>query len=341
MSGRPLALLWSVAFGPALVALSAEPATPPVAPAAYDSLVSENLDLREENARLTRDVERLRRENDGLAFQVRDLERRQEDLAATVRQLRVPEDTTRQLDELRADRASLVAEVARLYLQVSDLRQGSTGAPPRAATSPQPGSDLLRQLEKEAQELRLEVGRLRQQVQSGASAQSQADRRGQDLVQALEAERRTSAVLRAEVKARWAAAERDKRGLRKLAERVFECESENRRLQEQLTALRKLPAAGRAPAATEPVAAPDVTAEARRLVEARQYSEAERLYLANLKGGPDDARIHYNLGVLYEDYLKNPAKAAQHYRKYLELNPKAPDRELVRQWLVELDLQAR
>lgn len=71
---------------------------------------------------------------------------------------------------------------------------------------------------------------------------------------------------------------------------------------------------------------------------AGKYREAEKHFLACLKLLPDDADTHYNLGVLYEDRLRAPAKAVKHYRRFLELRPTGRDAEKVAQWLDKLEI---
>jgi len=65
----------------------------------------------------------------------------------------------------------------------------------------------------------------------------------------------------------------------------------------------------------------------------RQYKRAEQEFLKALELDPDDAGIHYNLGILYEDDLKNRIEARKHYERFLELAPHDPDAPTVREWL--------
>jgi nucleoid-associated protein YgaU len=51
------------------------------------------------------------------------------------------------------------------------------------------------------------------------------------------------------------------------------------------------------------------------------YKEAVRAYESALDGTPKTAEIHYKLGVLYDDKLKNPLAAIHHYDRYLDLVP--------------------
>lgn len=65
---------------------------------------------------------------------------------------------------------------------------------------------------------------------------------------------------------------------------------------------------------------------------------AEVEYLKALNLDPADADVHYNLAILYDDELRVPSKAIMHYRRYLKLNPHGPDADIVRDWLMKLEM---
>ncbi len=69
---------------------------------------------------------------------------------------------------------------------------------------------------------------------------------------------------------------------------------------------------------------------------ARQYDRAEAQFLKALEMKDDDAALHYNLGILYDDNLKNAKKARLHYERFLDLAPNDPDAPNVIKWLKEL-----
>ena len=62
--------------------------------------------------------------------------------------------------------------------------------------------------------------------------------------------------------------------------------------------------------------------------------EYEKALSLNLKE-PD---THYNLAILYDELGKNPKRAIEHYQKYLELRPDAPDIDEVKEWITNLML---
>ena len=76
-------------------------------------------------------------------------------------------------------------------------------------------------------------------------------------------------------------------------------------------------------------------------MERGRVEEAEDEFLSALAIAPENADLHYNLGVLYDDYLDNRRKAALHYKKYLELNPNAEDADQVRGWLFSVQADRR
>jgi tetratricopeptide (TPR) repeat protein len=71
-----------------------------------------------------------------------------------------------------------------------------------------------------------------------------------------------------------------------------------------------------------------------------KFTEAENEYLQALRIDPTDADVHYNLGILYDDEMKQSEKAMVHYRRYLQLNPHGLDADRVRTWLRKLEMQA-
>jgi tetratricopeptide (TPR) repeat protein len=72
-----------------------------------------------------------------------------------------------------------------------------------------------------------------------------------------------------------------------------------------------------------------------------KYREAEQEYLRALRIDPGDADSHYNLGILYDEQLADKRRAAMHYRRYLKLRPNASDGDIVKTWLMDLDMGRR
>lgn len=73
----------------------------------------------------------------------------------------------------------------------------------------------------------------------------------------------------------------------------------------------------------------------------KQYREAIREYEQVLELRPNDPETHYNLGVLYDDYVRDREKALYHYQKYLSVNPKAPDAKKIETYILNLELEQK
>lgn len=73
----------------------------------------------------------------------------------------------------------------------------------------------------------------------------------------------------------------------------------------------------------------------------KQYKEAITEYERVLELRPSDPDTHYNLGVLYDDYLKDREKALHHYQKYLAINPRSPDAKKIETYILSLELEQK
>ena len=69
----------------------------------------------------------------------------------------------------------------------------------------------------------------------------------------------------------------------------------------------------------------------------KETKKAEQAYQKALEINPKYADAHYNIGTFYDSILRNPMKAALHYRKYLELKPTSPEAVQVSQWLTAIE----
>ena len=312
-------------------------ASPTLNAATYQRLVEENLELRREQARLTREANDLRRRNASLVLQGEEFERKQESLASALADLRPPDELKAELARVRKERDTLSHDVERIR---AEAQAAAGGGPGQAGPSPGAASDLYRKLERENADLRAQLAAALSSSQNENKARLAASAREMQLAAQVEEVSRELAVQRREVAQ---AAAHDKL-LRMALVKVA------RKVQAYETTLREAEARQIAQASATNVvmvgsasrnSIPVRIDAARKCVAAGQYREAERLYLAGLQRDPTNALLHYNLGVLYDDYLQNPREAAVHYRKYLALNPTAPDAAIVRSWLLELDVQAR
>jgi tetratricopeptide (TPR) repeat protein len=83
-------------------------------------------------------------------------------------------------------------------------------------------------------------------------------------------------------------------------------------------------------APTNPVAGDQLGIAERRL---GKFAEAEAAYQRAIEADPNYAPAHLNLGVLYDLYMAQPAKALEQFERYMEL---AGDNKQVAGWVAEL-----
>ncbi len=66
-------------------------------------------------------------------------------------------------------------------------------------------------------------------------------------------------------------------------------------------------------------------------VNAMDYSGAKDAFEESLEANPHSAAAHFELGMLYEEKLSDPAAAIYHYERYLKLNPNAGNAAVIKQ----------
>jgi tetratricopeptide (TPR) repeat protein len=66
-------------------------------------------------------------------------------------------------------------------------------------------------------------------------------------------------------------------------------------------------------------------------VNAMDFSGAVDAFKESLEVNPHSAAAHYQLAWLYENKLSDPAAAIYHYQEFLQLNPKAGNRDVIKQ----------
>lgn len=67
-----------------------------------------------------------------------------------------------------------------------------------------------------------------------------------------------------------------------------------------------------------------------------QFAHAADAFKKTVALNPKDQDACYNLGVLYENFLKDKLQALAYYKMYLKLAPRAPDAEQVKKWIKEI-----
>jgi nucleoid-associated protein YgaU len=66
-----------------------------------------------------------------------------------------------------------------------------------------------------------------------------------------------------------------------------------------------------------------------------QYDEAIPLYEAAMDGTPKTAEIHFKLGIIYEEQIKDPVGAIHHFERYLAMLPDGPHAKDAQRFLKE------
>ncbi|MFH1460101.1 MAG: tetratricopeptide repeat protein [Candidatus Omnitrophota bacterium] len=67
--------------------------------------------------------------------------------------------------------------------------------------------------------------------------------------------------------------------------------------------------------------------------QAKFYEQAIEAYQKSLDIDKNNPEANFNLGLIYQNFKKMPEIATVYYCKYLELNPKAKDKQKVKDWL--------
>jgi tetratricopeptide (TPR) repeat protein len=320
-------------------------------PKAYQEIIDENLSLRRDQDRLGREMGDLRRQNAALILDVRDLERKRDQLTVLVSQLKTPEELRNEMARVQAENLALAREVERLREALSVARATPTNTQAVMMPVPPPGSDLFRKVEQENAGLRQDLAMARGSLQSEAVARDMLKKRVAELEAELKKLANESRKSSAKAERAGKVADAYRKGLDKLARHAYQQERDLRDLKEKLVAATAEPVAAvslkdksdqTAPAKSREKTVKDRTVinllnDAEKALLDGKSGEAEKLYLEALKREPSNPRVHYNLGVLYDDYLKQPRKADQYYRQYLDLSPSAPDAAAVKAWILDLE----
>lgn len=351
--------------------------TPPgVGASAYNELLKENLELRKqvEAAAKARDEER--REKEALKNEIRDLEQRLADVAQQLRSARDTRpapavdldkvvELEAKLSEAEDQKARLKEDLDSLQKSILELQEArGSGRAQTPSSGVQPGSDLFEEIKRENTLLKNRVARLETELKKASRSQEKIEEedartreRARDLEEALEQARDTEKAQR--------------RRIGDLMEQIPDMEEELARLQEDLEKKDKALSTKekdletmlvelrrrelRLMKAERMAELLDKTRDEVKQIDERQkidmhfnmaavyakegrLGEAEQEYLRALRLDPNDAEVHYNLAILYDDELNKPGRAALHYRKYLKLRPHAPDVDQVKQWLMRIEL---
>jgi len=93
---------------------------------------------------------------------------------------------------------------------------------------------------------------------------------------------------------------------------------------------------GRSPDGTgEPLPVSDQIGKARVFARRGDYRQAVEMYHKALELEPDNADAYLQLGIIYDDNLKDKNLAAAYYREFLRRDPDSEKAGRVRQWLAK------
>ncbi len=79
--------------------------------------------------------------------------------------------------------------------------------------------------------------------------------------------------------------------------------------------------------------------EAQKKANEGNYAAAILAYESALDGSPKSADIHFRLGLIYDDKLKEPVSAVHHFQRYLDLAPKGSHAKDARNFIKEDELK--
>jgi len=71
-------------------------------------------------------------------------------------------------------------------------------------------------------------------------------------------------------------------------------------------------------------------------LQTKKFKEATSTLKQLVQLDPKDIDALYNLGVIYDNYLKDEKQALSYYLRYIKLAPQAEDAVQVRQWIKEI-----
>ena len=79
--------------------------------------------------------------------------------------------------------------------------------------------------------------------------------------------------------------------------------------------------------------------QARAAQNAGDYPRAVRLYESLLDGTAKTAKVHYSLGLIYDDKLKDPVSALHHFRRFLVMSDDADRKKEVAKFIQRIQLE--
>ena len=74
--------------------------------------------------------------------------------------------------------------------------------------------------------------------------------------------------------------------------------------------------------------------------QTQNYEKAIEEFLKDIKINPNDAEAHYNLAVIYGEYLEQADKAVAHFKRYITLSPNDRDADRARKYMLTYEVMS-
>ncbi|MFH1039399.1 MAG: LysM peptidoglycan-binding domain-containing protein [PVC group bacterium] len=87
----------------------------------------------------------------------------------------------------------------------------------------------------------------------------------------------------------------------------------------------------------EPVFVPDHVGKAQVFYHQGNYTGAVEMYHKALEMDPDNADAYLQMGIIYDDNLKDKEQAVYYYHQFLEREPDSDKADRVRSWIEKID----
>ncbi len=330
---------------------------------AYNELLKSNLELRNQINEITQNKDQVKKENDRLSGEIKDMENRVSQLVQKIQELGAEKASssgdTEKVAQLESSLANAKSEKDLLTRELDELKAKSSGSATSTPAGQQdgtvkPGSDLFKQVQKENADLKKELSAA---MEGQAKARQVLDSQ-KDLEKKLEESKTVEKDhkrvindllkqiprLEGELVATKSAASEKDFVLNKTAKELEEVRKEMERRDYRLVKAEKMSdliekTRGEVMMATDMEMRDMHYNMGTVYTKEGKYKESEREYLSALRIDPSDAESHYNLGVLYDDYLNDKQNAVRHYKAYLKLRPNANDVNMVKEWLMRLEIK--
>lgn len=323
-----------------------------MAPDAYGRVVRQNLDMRADLNAIRADYAKAKLANEDMARRIADLQKKREALAQLVTDMRRAEttDKERRIETLESRITDAGHENTRLRDELGRVKAKLNALSDERTDLSQRNTGLFRQIEKEKIEIQERMARMRAAHEAERKNREQA---ANEQIEAVRKTLKTNENTREKLTRRVAELGAQHDALNELLAQIKAAlDAKDREIGELRESLRQ--SEQHLVRTKSELAAADqerdrlqtaFDREKRNMrynmgviqTERGQFEGAARSYSQALELDPRDADSHYNLGVLYDDFLKQHNKALHHYREFLRIKPDSADAEQVRSWIMNIE----